>query len=232
MGDLIKEMERFGDLSASFTLLEVAQVFLLSLVLSLCLGWVYRATHKGVSYSQTYVHTLVLFGIVIAFIMLIIGSNIARAFTLVGALSIVRFRHAVKESRDIAFVFMVMAIGMACGTRFYALAVFGTICLSGTTILMTKLNFFAKVVRERILIVRVSSSAKYDEVFVDVFRKFLDEFNLISLETVGEGGQFQEAVYSVVLKPRAHADQFIEAVRQANGNNKVALVLGQQEIDL
>jgi len=232
MGDLIKELERFGDLSTNFTLMDVAAVFFLSLVLSLCLGWVYRATHKGVSYSQTYVHTLVLFGVVVAFVMLIIGSNIARAFTLVGALSIVRFRHAVKESRDIAFVFVVMAVGMACGTRFYMLAVFGAICLAGTTLLMTKLNLFAKVIRERILIVRVPSTIKYDEVFVDVFRKFLDEFNLISLETVGEAGQLQEAVYSVVLKPRAETDRFIEAVREANGNNKVALVLGQQEIDL
>lgn len=232
MGELIKEMERFGDLSTSFTLLDVAGVFFLSLVLSLSLGWVYRATHKGVSYSQTYVHTLVLFGTVVAFIMLIIGSNIARAFTLVGALSIVRFRHAVKESRDIAFVFMVMAIGMACGTRFYMLAVFGTIALCATTIMLTKLNLFAKVIRERILIVRVPSTLKYDEVFSEVFRKYLDEFNLISLETVGEGASFQEAVYSIVLKPRTETDRFIEAVRGANGNNKVALVLGQQEIDL
>lgn len=231
MGELIKEMERFGDLSTSFTLLDVATVFFLSLILSLCVGWVYRATHRGVSYSQTYVHTLVLFGTVIAFIMLIIGSNIARAFTLVGALSIVRFRHAVKESRDVAFVFLVMAVGMACGTRFYMLAIFGTICLSGAVVLMTKLNLFAKVIRERILIVRVPSELKYDAVFSEVFRKFLDEFNLISLETVGEG-QFQEAVYSVVLKPRAETDRFIEAVREANGNNKVTLVLGQQEIDL
>jgi hypothetical protein len=231
MGELIKEMERFGDLSTSFTLLDVATVVFLSLVLSLCVGWVYRATHRGVSYSQTYVHTLVLFGMVVALIMLIIGSNIARAFTLVGALSIVRFRHAVKESRDVAFVFLVMAVGMACGTRFYMLAIFATICLSGTVILLTKLNLFAKVIRERILIVRVPSELKYDEVFPEVFRKHLDEFNLISLETVGEG-LYQEAVYSVVLKPRVETGRFIEAVREANGNNKVTLVLGQQEIDL
>ncbi len=231
MGELIKEMERYGDLSTSFTLLDVATVFFLSFILSLCVGWVYRATHRGVSYSQTYVHTLVLFGTVVAFIMLIIGSNIARAFTLVGALSIVRFRHAVKESRDIAFVFLVMAVGMACGTRFYMLAVFGTICLSGAVLMMTKLDLFAKVIRERILIVRVPSELKYDEVFAEVFRTHLDEFNLISLETIGEG-QYQEAVYSVVLRPRAEADRFIEAVRSANGNNKVTLVLGQQEIDL
>jgi hypothetical protein len=231
MGDFIKDLEQLGDLTTSFTLLDVGVVFSLSMVLSLLIGWVYRTTHRGVSYSQSYVHSLVIFGVVVAFIMLIIGSNIARAFTLVGALSIVRFRHAVKEPRDIAFVFMVMAIGMACGTRFYLLAVFAAISLGGATMLMNKLNLFAKVIRERILIVRLPCQADYDQTFSGVFHKFLDEFNLISMETVGER-EFQEAVYSVVLKPGAKPDRFIEAVREVNGNNKVSLVLGQQEIDL
>ena len=56
------------------------------------IGFIYRYTHKGASYSQSYVHTLVIIGTVVALIMLIIGSNIAKAFALVGALSIVRFR--------------------------------------------------------------------------------------------------------------------------------------------
>jgi uncharacterized membrane protein YhiD involved in acid resistance len=231
MGDLIRDLERFGDLTSSFTLLDVVAVFGLSLVLSLVVGWVYRTTHRGVSYSQSYVHTLVIFGTVVAFIMLVIGSNIARAFTLVGALSIIRFRHAVKEPRDIGFVFMVMAIGMACGTRFYVLAVFATLCLSAAVILMHKLGLFAKVIRERILIVRLPSEADYEAILADVFRKFLEEFNLISIETVADGG-FQEAVYSVVLTPKADPSQFLEAIREVNSNQKVSLVLGQQEVDL
>ena len=91
--------------------------------------------------------------------------------------------------------------------------------------------FFAKVIRERILIVRLPHDADYEETFAEVFRKYLDEFSLISLETVSEA-QFQEAIYSVVLKPGADPPEFLEAVRAVNGNNKVSLVLGQQEIDL
>ena len=231
MGELIKELERFGDLTSSFTLLDVAAVFLLSLVLSLFVGWVYRTTHRGVSFSQSYVHTLVIFGIAVAFVMLIIGSNIARAFTLVGALSIVRFRHAVKEPRDIGFVFVVMAVGMACGTRFYMLAVIAALCLGGVILLMSKLNLFAKVIRERILIVRLPSGADYEATLAPVFHDFLEEFSLISMETVGELA-YQEGVYSVVLKPNREPTAFLEAVRHVNGNNKVSLVLGQQEIDV
>jgi len=231
MDEFLKQLQDFSDLTSTFTLLDVAVVFALSFGLSLVIGLVYRATHRGVSYSQSYVHTMVIMGVVVAFIMLIIGSNIARAFTLVGALSIIRFRHAVKETKDIGFVFLVMAIGMACGTRFYALAIFATIALSGAIILMAKLNMFAKVIRERILIVRLPSEKDHEESFEELFRKNLREFNLISLETVKEG-TLQEVIYSVVLKRGTDPSRFIEDVRKVNDNNKVSLVLGQQEIDL
>lgn len=231
MGELIKELERFGDHTSTFTLLDVSVVFALSFALSLLIGWSYRTTHKGVSYSQTYVHTLVLFSLVVSFVMLIIGSNIARAFTLVGALSIVRFRHAVKEPRDIGFVFISMAVGMACGTRFYSLAIFATVAIVGVVLLMQKLNLFAKVLRERILIVRVAAGSDYKEVFSTVFRDYLEEFHLISMETVGEAA-YQEAVYSVVIRPGKAPNTFLDAIREVNGGLKASLVLGQQEIDL
>lgn len=231
MGELIKELERFGDHTSTFTMLDVGAVFALSFMLSLVIGWAYRTTHKGVSYSQTYVHTLVMFSVTVAFVMLIIGSNIARAFTLVGALSIVRFRHAVKEPRDIAFVFTSMIIGMACGTRFYSLAVFATFAIVTVVLVLFKLNLFAKVLRERILIVRIAAGADIKQVFGPVFREYLEEFHLISMETVG-GADYQEAVYSLVIKPDKAPNTFLDAVRDVNGGLKVSLVLGQQEIDL
>src|SRR5690625_5306092 len=107
------------DLSGTFSIADVLLSLSLSLVCSLVVAWVYRRTHKNVSYSQSYVQTLVLCGMVIALIMLVVGSNIARAFALVGALSVIRFRNAVKETRDVGFIFLVMAIGMTTGTRFY-----------------------------------------------------------------------------------------------------------------
>jgi len=127
MDEMIRELERLGDVSSAFTVMDIALVLLLSFGLSLVVAWAYRFTHRGVSYSQSYVHTLVIMGTVIALIMLIIGSNIARAFALVGALSIIRFRNAMKETRDVGFIFLVMAIGMAVGTKFYLLAVFASV---------------------------------------------------------------------------------------------------------
>jgi uncharacterized membrane protein YhiD involved in acid resistance len=231
MDNLFADMEKFGDLSGAFTLLDIAIVLFLSFALTMIVGYVYRYTHRGVSYSQTYVHTLVIMGTVVAVIMLIIGSNIARAFALVGALSIVRFRNAMKETRDIGFIFMSMAVGMAVGTRFYLLAVFSAVVLSAFAVVLYKFNLFAKEVRERILRIQLPVDRDYEQAFEEPFREFLDEFRIISVETV-RAGVLQEVVYSVVLKKKAEARKLLEAVRQKNDNQKVTLVLGQQEIDI
>jgi uncharacterized membrane protein YhiD involved in acid resistance len=231
MDAMLKELEKLGDASSAFTLLDIVLVLGLSFVLSMVLAWVYRFTHRGVSYSQSYVHTLVVMGTVVSLIMLVIGSNIARAFALVGALSIVRFRNAMKESRDIGFIFMTMAVGMAVGTRFYILAVFACVLLSAFVVLLYKLNLFAKRVRERILRIQLPVDRDHEQAFAEVFRKYLEEQRIISLETV-RAGVLQEVVYSVVLKKRVAPGELIEAIRQANDNQKVTLVLGQQEIDI
>ncbi|MBW1811466.1 MAG: DUF4956 domain-containing protein [Deltaproteobacteria bacterium] len=231
MDEFLKELERFKDMTGAFTVLDIALVLTLGFVLSMIIAWVYRFTHRGVSYSQSYVHTLVIMGSVVALIMMIIGSNIARAFALVGALSIIRFRNAVKETRDVGFIFLVMAIGMAVGTRFYILATFATIVLSVFVIILYKFNLFAKEVRERILRIQLPVDRDHEKVFEDLFRDLLDEHNIISVETV-RAGVLQEVVYSVVLKKSASPKKLLEAIRSVNDNHKVTIILGQQEIDI
>jgi uncharacterized membrane protein YhiD involved in acid resistance len=231
MDEFLKELERFKDMTGAFTVLDIALVLTLGFVLSMIIAWVYRFTHRGVSYSQSYVHTLVIMGSVVALIMMIIGSNIARAFALVGALSIIRFRNAVKETRDVGFIFLVMAIGMAVGTRFYILATFATIVLSVFVIILYKFNLFAKEVRERILRIQLPVDRDYEKVFEDVFRDLLDEHNIISIETV-RAGVLQEVVYSVVMKKSTSPKTLLEKIRTLNDNHKVTMILGQQEIDI
>lgn len=231
MDDLTKALLAMGDSTVAITPLDVVAVFGTSLVLTLIVGWTYRSTHRGVSYSQSFAHTLVILGVAIAFFMLIIGANIARAFTLVGALSIIRFRHAVKETRDIGFVFVSLAVGMACGTRSYLLAGFATVSLIGVIVLLHKLSLFRKVLRERILMVRIGADVKPEVAFADVFRNHLDDHHLISVESVDDERQ-QELIYSVVLRRRAQPASLLADLRAVNGNQKVSLVLGQQELDL
>ena len=223
MDEMIKEMERFKDVTSIFTFTDVALVLSLGFVLSLVMGLVYRATHQGTSYAQSFAQTLVIMGMVTALIMLIIGSNIARAFSLIGALSVIRFRNAVKETRDVGFMFLVMAIGMACGTRFYMLATFATAVFAAVLGVMYKLDLFSKKVTERILRLRLPPGSDHEAL--------LEPVCLVAMESVA-GGVLQELVYVVMLKRDAEPPAFLHAVQAASGNNKAALVMGQQEVDL
>ena len=231
MDQLIKEMEKLKDMTSVFTMWDVAFAMGLSFLLALVIAKTYKETHRGISYSQAYVQTVVLMTMVVSVIMLIIGSNLARAFSLVGALSIVRFRNAVKETRDVGFVFFAMAVGMACGTRFYTMAVFITLIICGCILLMYKLNLFAKEIRERILMVQVPEDFPHETAFDDVFRKYFDDASLISMETL-QSAELVDLIYSVTMKRRFKPQECIKDLRKINGNHKVTLIEGQQQVDL
>ncbi len=231
MDEFLKELARFGDLSGRFTAFDVGAVLLLSFVLNLVVAWTYRRTHKGISYSQSFAHTLIILGTVVGLVMLVIGSDIARAFALVGALSIIRFRNAVKESRDVAFLFLAMAVGMACGTRFYLLGAFSAIVISAIILAMHKLDLFAMEFRERILRARFPAAADPDALLAPIFERLADAAALVSVETVSADGT-REVVYTVRLMRKTREEDLMDEVRKVNGGQKVTVVTGFQEIDL
>lgn len=229
--DLNGFLSGLQDVTDVFTVSDVVFATITSFILSLVIAWVYKSTYTGVSYTQSYVHTLIMMSMIVSIIMLIIGSNIARAFTLLGALSIVRFRNAIKDTRDLGYIFFAMAIGMACGTRFYLLAVVATFIISFILWGMTSLNLFAKDVKEQILKIRLPGDMRYETLFEPVFARYLNRFNLIAVELV-QAGALVELVYGIEFKRRVNPQEFMNELRQLNDNHKVALITGLHEVDL
>jgi uncharacterized membrane protein YhiD involved in acid resistance len=224
-------LQSLQDNTDVFSTSDVVFSIILSFLLSLVIAYVYQITYKGVSYTQSYVHTLIMMSMVVSVIMLVIGSNIARAFSLVGALSIIRFRNAVKDTRDVGYIFFAMAVGMATGTRFYLVAVVATVVISFILWGMSTLNMFAKDVREQILKVRVSADMRQEVLFEQVFDRYLNRYNLIATETV-QAGTLTEYVYGVELKRQQDTAEFMRELSKLNNNNKVALITGHHEVDL
>ena len=128
-------------------------ILAMSVATLLCfvLSNVYRQTHRGTSYSQSFIVTLFMMSIATAVVMMIIGSNIARAFSLVGALSIIRFRTAVKDSRDTGYLFAAMITGMGCGTGFYMASILLTGFISVLMLLLHTLDYGIKQKLESII---------------------------------------------------------------------------------
>lgn len=221
----------FEDLTGTFSVTDVVLCLILSFALSTVIGLVYKTTHKGTSYTQSFVQTLVLLGMAVAVVMLIVGSNIARAFALVGALSIVRFRNAVKETRDVAFIFFVMVVGMATGTKFYLLAVVSTIVIGLIILIMNRFNWFARSAVSQILKVELPVETEFSQLFDAVFVKYTTSSELISVDSV-RSGMLTELTYSIGLKNPQTIQAFLSEIKRLNGNNKVTLIAGYNNTDL
>ena len=228
--DLLREI--FGTSSAVETI-EVVDLFkaiFLSFILSLIIGYFYRATHTGPSYSQSTVHTMVIMAVVVSLIMMIIGTNIARAFSLVGALSIIRFRNAVKESRDVAFYFLSMGVGMACGTGFGDLAIIFTLCVCGMIYFMSRFSIGAKPMVETLMKILVSDQLDYEKAFNDLFYRHLDSADLLSVDSDGSGRL--ELVYTVTLRKGHSEPAMLSDLHGIDESIKAQFIRGQNNVNL
>nr|MDT0659012.1 DUF4956 domain-containing protein [Micromonospora sp. DSM 115978] len=221
----------FEDLSGTFSVGDIAIALALSFVLSSIIGWIYRATHRNVSYSQSYVQTLVILGMLISLIMLVVGSNIARAFALVGALSVVRFRNAIKETRDVGFIFLVMGVGMACGTRFYTLAIVAAVSISLIILVMYRFNWFALNVQRQVVKVQVPPDTDHTADIQDVLLRLTSEFELVSMESI-RGGALTELMYTVRLKKGTEPGELIAALTERTFGQRVSVLTGYDQTDL
>jgi len=215
----------------AFGLGEVMIALVLSFALCLMLAYFYRQSHRGLSYSVSFVHAMIFLGVTVSIIMLIIGSNIARAFTLVGALSIIRFRNPIKASRDVAFIFVAMAIGMSVGTGFYLTAIVFTLFACFMAYTLTRFEIGSTRRREMLLKVHVPQSADFNALFGELFYRSLREHALLSVEPLREGDDV-ELVYSLEFKPKVDEAAFLAEVRQRAEGRRVALLTGQDNIDV
>lgn len=206
-----------------------------SFALSAALSWVisalYEKTYRGSGYTQSMNQTIILLSCIVSLIMIVIGSNIARAFSLVGALSIIRFRTAVKSTRDTTYIFLALAIGMACGSRFYATAVAATVLFSILILILHTSEGRFKRPPGQILKMRLPTGKDPDQTVQGVFEKFLQNWELVSFETV-QMGSLAEATYQVQLKSHDQKSDFLENLKTLNENQKIILFHPDREISL
>jgi uncharacterized membrane protein YhiD involved in acid resistance len=203
---------------------------LLSFVLSFVLANVYIRTHRGVSYSRSFSHTIVFIAITIDLIMIIIGSNIARAFALVGAMSIVRFRNPIKDSRDLIFIFMSMAIGMATGTQFYLFSIVFTGFALVVIYAFDHLDFGSLPGRTLILRVHMPENA------MDAVRNACAEscrrVSVISIDRSASRPEYQEVVFELETAKATSQDDIIAGIANISDDISVNLLVGESSISV
>jgi hypothetical protein len=214
--------------SATAPLAEIFFATFLSFGLTSCIAALYKATFRGPKLSQDYVHTLMILGVVVTVIVMVVrgegdsGKAQATAFGMFAAFSIIRFRTSLSEARDIGFIFLAMAAGLAVGARQYGMAVATVLVVCAIIYFFSRGDWFAPNRASHYLRIRVTNDIDYDVAFADVFGKFLAQFDLISVESI-QAGMMTELRYNITIKPEHRPGELVAAIQQINGNNRVLL---------
>lgn len=207
---------------------EIIFALALSFSLNLLVAAVYKRTHRGGDLSQDYVHSLLILGTVVSVVVMVVRFDNdplkaqATAFGIFAAFSIIRFRTNVDQARDIGFVFLAMAAGLGVGARAYALATATTIVICAIIYIFSSMDAFAPARASHRLRIRVTNDVDHDVAFKECFAKYLHDFDLLSVESI-QAGMMAELRYNVHLKNSEKPGEFVAAIQQINGNNRVLL---------
>lgn len=211
-------------------ILEICFAVTLSFVIGLIIGSVYKFTHTGFGYSQSFVMTLIMMCTVISLVILVVGSNVAGAFSFAGALAVIRFRMSLREPKDIAYVLFATASGLAVGAGAYIVALIGVALLSVFIIVMSKLNLFAPEHTTKKLKIVIPEDLNYEGVFDSVLTKYCNKYELLKVMNIDLGTLF-ELVYDVKVKKDINEKEFMDELRTLNGNLKISLTLASDLAD-
>ncbi len=215
--------------ASSYSLPEILTNLVLACVLCVMVSMVYSKTHKGLSYSQSFAHTIVFVGVIVAVVMMIIGGSLARAFALVGALSIIRFRTVVKDTKDTAFIFASLAAGMAAGTSNYLVALVGTGFIMLVAFGLYWTNFGATYKSEFLLRFVFRGDAD-SEPYIEKMNTYASRHNLLNMEASGDG-ETMLLTYDISLKRNKNANQLVTEISAVAGVSEVALIAAKADVD-
>jgi uncharacterized membrane protein YhiD involved in acid resistance len=202
-------------------------VALVRLVLAMILGGavmlIYNRTHAPDESAPSLPITLVLLSILIAMVTQVIGDNVARAFSLVGALAIVRFRTVVRDTQDTAYVIFAVAVGMAAGAghALLALSGIGVVAIAAFTL---RRGGVASRVRAEPYVLRVRLGTGYDAgtLLRPVFDANLLARRVLSIETARQGMAL-EVTYRVALRSEEAATDLVKALNRLEGVQGITL---------
>lgn len=211
------------------TLQEVLLNFAAASIIACLIYLSYRMSHSGAVYSERFNVSLVMLTLISTLVMNVIGNNIALSLGMVGALSIVRFRTAIKDPRDTAYIFWAIAVGICCGVSDYIIAAVG----SGVIFAFLVLFGFVRN-NERIMII-VNGSSKAQEEIEDTMEELFAGRALLRVHNVSTAEQVSEYIYEVsdklMRKAGRESGSIQKCLSEIQGISHVSIVRQDDEIN-
>lgn len=193
----------------------------IALILSLIITLVYQATFTGERYSQAFVHTIIMMSVIVSVVMNVISGNAGVAFGLFAVFSLIRFRSAVTNAKDIAYIFFGLCVGMTCGLHHFDLAITLTLFASLVFYLLYKFEY-GKGKDTQILKVTVPENLNHENMLDDIFAEFTKSHSLRQVETTNLGTMILYT-YAIRCKDETKDKDLLDRIREKNANLKVSL---------
>jgi hypothetical protein len=228
MSEILNQDLGFKESADSLALESILLGLLAAFVLAQAVAWVYIWTHRGISHSSSLTQSLVVLAVIVALVMLVIGSNLARAFGLFGALALIRFRTPVKDSRDTVYLFLSVAIGIATGTGNVLAAALGAVVCCLILIFLSVSRFGHHVAHHGVLRMTLPPDRGPEASLLEAFRRYCSTFRLVHVRETGRNG-IAEYAYEVKLAHPEDGALLAAEVRGIAGIEGLSVLLSDAE---
>jgi len=210
IADLITSLQ-FG---TTITSADIVISLVITFITSLFIFYIYKKTYSGVLYSREFNVTLIIVSLVVSVIMIGISRNLALSLGLIGALSIVRFRNAVKDPKDVTFIFWSISVGIVNGVQFYKLSITSSIFIGIVLLLLSRNVTF----KEPYVMVLKYTALDY-KTLDSILQKYCQKYKLRST-TLQDN--LNEKTIEVMVK-KAKEDSLLKEVKNLQGMKQVMM---------
>lgn len=168
----------------------------LAIAIAFIISQIYKYTHRGLNYELTFMSTLVVLAPIIAVVMLFIRGDLVLSLGLIGSISIIRFRTPIKDTRDMVFIFWVIAVGLGCGTYNWNVVIISTIVIATVMFLLHFIRYGHSKATDYVLVVTGTKALKNNEIG-EVLKSYTKEIRVRSQETEQD---YWEIIFEIQLR--------------------------------
>lgn len=200
-----------------------------SIILGAVIAWVHKLTNNS---SQNLVVAIALLPVVVQIVIMLVNGNLGTGVAVMGAFSLVRFRSVPGNAKEIASIFMAMAVGLATGTGYIAVAVIFVLVIGILSIFYQQINFGGTKTIEKALKVTIPEGLDYTGVFDDIFKHYTKKYELIKVKTANMGSLYK-LEYRIILNNPSDEKMLIDKIRCRNGNLEIScgkVAIGSEEL--
>lgn len=219
----------YGLTPTNYATLTIA--LLLAFACGHAVAWMYMLTHTGLSYSRSYVNTLIVMPVIVALVMMILANNLVLAFGLMAIFAMVRFRSILRDTLDTAYVLAVIVIGLACGTAKFTSAIIGCLAILAIMFYFWTTAFGTRHRYDLILNIQWVRSAAELVHLRQVLQRHSRALQCASQRS-DEGYQGIDLSYRLLLRDPERSQDLLEELRALEGVTRVSSVNAGDESEL